>query len=92
MPVDSRPGTAYAQGYGRLLNRDIARDDSGSRRTFEHKTPWGYTPDVTVLKILTSTWLANVLLGLSEGQLEAAQTAGELIEVESDGDDKEKGR
>ena len=35
--------------------------------------------------------LADVLLGFSEVQLEAAQVAGELIEVESDGDDEEQG-
>jgi hypothetical protein len=35
--------------------------------------------------------LADVLLGFSEVQLEAAQAAGELIEVESDGGDEEQG-
>lgn len=35
--------------------------------------------------------LADVLLGFSEEQLEAAQAAGELIEVESDGGDEENG-
>ncbi len=35
--------------------------------------------------------LADVLLGFSEEQIGAAQTAGELTKVESDGDDKEKG-
>jgi hypothetical protein len=35
--------------------------------------------------------LADVLLGFSEEQLKAAQAAGELIEVEDDGGDEEKG-
>ena len=35
--------------------------------------------------------LADVLLGFSEQQLQAAQGIGELIEVESDGGDEEEG-
>jgi hypothetical protein len=35
--------------------------------------------------------LADALLGFSEAQLEAARAAGELIEVENDDSDKEKG-
>ncbi len=34
--------------------------------------------------------LANVLLGFSEQQIEAARAAGELTEVERNGGDKEK--
>jgi hypothetical protein len=35
--------------------------------------------------------LADVLLGFSDAQLKAAEAAGELIEVMSDGGDKQKG-
>jgi hypothetical protein len=41
------------------------------------------------LKVLTR--LAGVLLGFSEKQLEAAQAAGELIEVEGNDGDEEEG-
>ena len=34
--------------------------------------------------------LAEVVLGFSEEQLEAAQAVGELIEVENDGGDEEE--
>jgi hypothetical protein len=35
--------------------------------------------------------LAETLLGFSRKQIEEAQTVGELIEVENDGNDAEKG-
>ncbi|MFG1193086.1 hypothetical protein [Xanthobacter flavus] len=47
--------------------------------------------DVSAKELKALKRLADVLLGFSEEQLEAAQAAGELIEVRSDGSDKEKG-
>ena len=63
----------------------------GSHSFFAHGFAKSDKANVSAKELKALKRLADVLLGFSEAQLEAAQAAGELIEVESDGDDKEKG-
>ena len=58
----------------------------GSHSFFAHGFAKSDKANVSAKELKALKWLADVLLGFSEERLEAAQAAGELIEVESDGD------
>lgn len=63
----------------------------GSHSFFAHGFAKSDKANVSAKELKALKQLADVFLGFSEKQLEVAQTAGELIEVESDGDDEEQG-
>ena len=63
----------------------------GSRSFFAHGFAKSDKANVSAKELKALKRLADVLLGFSEEQLEAAQTAGELNEVENDGGDEEQG-
>ncbi len=63
----------------------------GSHSFFAHGFAKSDKANVSAKELKALKRLADVLLGFSENQLQAAQTAGELIEVKSDGDDEEQG-
>lgn len=62
----------------------------GRHSFFAHGFAKSDKANVSAKELKALKRLADVLLGLSEARLKAAQAAGELIEVKSDGDDKEK--
>lgn len=63
----------------------------GSHSFFAHGFAKSDKANVSAKELKALKRLADALLGFSEEQLEAAQTAGELIEVENDGGDEEQG-
>lgn len=63
----------------------------GSHSFFAHGFAKSDKANVSAKELKALKRLADVLLGFSEEQLEAAQTAGELNEVENDGGDEEQG-
>ena len=63
----------------------------GSHSFFAHGFAKSDKANVSAKELKALKRLADVLLGFSEEQLEAAQSAGELIEVQNDGDDEEQG-
>lgn len=63
----------------------------GSHSFFAHGFAKNDKANVSAKELAALKRLANVLLGFSAAQLEAAQAVGELIEVESNGNDEEKG-
>jgi hypothetical protein len=63
----------------------------GSHSFFAHGFAKSDKPNVSAKELKALKQLADVLLGFSDEQIGAAQAAGELIEVESDGGDKEQG-
>lgn len=62
----------------------------GSHSFFAHGFAKSDKANVSAKELKALKRLADVLLGFSEEQIGAAQAAGELTKVESDGDDKEK--
>ena len=63
----------------------------GRHSFFAHGFAKSDKANVSAKELKALKRLADVLLGFSEEQLEVAQAAGELIEVESDGGDEERG-
>ncbi len=63
----------------------------GSHSFFAHGFAKSDKANVPAKELKALKRLADVLLGFLEEQLEAAQTAGELNEVENDGGDEEQG-
>lgn len=63
----------------------------GSHSFFAHGFAKSDKANVSAKELKALKRLADVLLGFSDEQIVAAQAAGELIEVESDGGDKEQG-
>jgi hypothetical protein len=63
----------------------------GSHSFFAHGFAKSDKANVSAKELKALKRLADVLLGFSEEQLKAAQTAGELDEVENDGGDEEQG-
>jgi hypothetical protein len=63
----------------------------GSHSFFAHGFAKSDKANVSAKELKALKRLADVLLGFSDEQIAAAQAAGELIEVESDGGDKEQG-
>nr|WP_298357073.1 type II toxin-antitoxin system RelE/ParE family toxin [Rhodoblastus sp.] len=63
----------------------------GSHSFFAHGFAKSDKANVSTKELKALKRLADVLLGFSEHQLEAAQAAGELIEVQDDGDDEKQG-
>jgi hypothetical protein len=63
----------------------------GSHSFFAHGFAKSDKANVSAKELKALKRLADVLLGFSEEQLKAAQTAGELNEVENDGGDEEQG-
>ena len=63
----------------------------GSHSVFAHGFAKSDKANVSAKELKALKRLADVLLGFSDEQIAAAQAAGELIEVESDGGDKEQG-
>ena len=63
----------------------------GSHSFFVHGFAKSDRENVSTKELKALKSLADVLLGFSEEQLEAAQAAGELIEVESNGGGEKKG-
>lgn len=90
---------------GGVFKQRVARDGggkSGGFRTiilfrvggycfFAHGFAKNNKANVSAKELKALKQLADVLLGFSEAQLKAAEAAGELIEVMSDGGDKQKG-
>ena len=62
----------------------------GSHSFFAHGFAKSDKANVSAKELKALKQLADVLLGFSEEQLEAAQATGELSEVENDGDDEEE--
>lgn len=60
----------------------------GSHSFFAHGFAKNDKANVSAKELKALKRLADVLLGFSEEQLKAAQAAGELIEVENDGDEE----
>lgn len=63
----------------------------GSHSFFAHGFAKSDKANVSAKELKALKRLAGVLLGFSDAQLEAAQAAGELIEVESNDGDEEEG-
>lgn len=63
----------------------------GGHSFFAHEFAKNDKANVSARELSALKRLADVFLGLSEKQLEVARAAGELVEVTSDGGDKEKG-
>jgi hypothetical protein len=63
----------------------------GSHSFFAHGFAKSDKANVAPKELKALKRLAGVLLGLSDAQLEAAQAAGELIEVEGNDSDEEEG-
>ena len=63
----------------------------GSHSFFAHGFAKSEKANVSAKELKALKRLADVLLGFSGEQIEAAQAAGKLIEVKNDGGDKEKG-
>jgi len=82
----AREGSGKSGGF-----RTIILFRVGSHSFFAHGFAKSDKPNVSAKELKALKRLADVFLGFSEEQLKAAQTAGELIEVESDGGDKEQG-
>jgi hypothetical protein len=62
----------------------------GSHSFFAHGFAKNDKANVSAKELKALKRLAEVVLGFSEEQLEAAQAVGELIEVENDGGDEEE--
>lgn len=82
----SREGGGKSGGF-----RTIILFRVGSHSFFAHGFAKSDKANVSTKELNALKRLANVLLGFSEEQLTAAQVAGELSEVESDGGDEEQG-
>jgi hypothetical protein len=63
----------------------------GSHSFFAHGFAKSDKANVSAKELTALKQLADVLLGFSEEQIATARAAGELIKVQSDGDDEKKG-
>lgn len=102
---DVAAGQCDADLGGGVFKQRVARKDGGksggfrtiilfrvgSHSFFAHGFAKSHKANVSAKELKALKRLADVLLGFSEEQLEAAQATGELIEVESDGGDEEEG-
>ena len=81
----AREGGGKSGGF-----RTIILFRGGSHSFFAHGFAKNDKANVSAKEVKALKRLADVLLGFSKEQIGAAQAAGELIKVESDGDDEEK--
>ena len=81
----AREGGGKSGGF-----RTIILFRAGTHSFFAHGFAKSDKANVSAKELKALKRLADVLLGFSEKQLEAAQAAGELIEVENDGGNEEK--
>jgi hypothetical protein len=81
----AREGGGKSGGF-----RAIILFRAGTHSFFAHGFAKSDKANVSAKELKALKRLADVLLGFSEKQLEAAQAAGELIEVENDGGNEEK--
>ena len=81
----AREGRGKSGGF-----RTIVLFRFGGHCFFAHGFAKNDKANVSTKELKALKKLADVLLGFSEGQLQTAKTAGELIEVMNDGDDKQK--
>lgn len=79
----TREGGGKSGGF-----RTIILCRAGSHSFFAYGFAKSDKANVSAKELKALKLLANVLLGYSQAQLEAARAAGELIEVWSDGGDK----
>jgi hypothetical protein len=82
----AREGSGKSGGF-----RTIILFRVGSHSFFAHGFAKSDKATVSAKELKALKRLADVLLRFSDEQIGAAQAAGELIEVESDGGDKEQG-
>ncbi|MBS3025015.1 type II toxin-antitoxin system RelE/ParE family toxin [Acidiphilium multivorum] len=82
----AREGSGKSGGF-----RTIILFRAGSHSFFAHGFAKSGKANVSAKELKALKRLADVLLGFSKQQLEAAQTAGELIEVQNDDSDEEQG-
>lgn len=101
---DVAAGNYDADLGGSVFKQRVARQGGGksggfrtiilfrikSHSFFAHGFAKSEKANVSVRELQALKRLEDVLLGFSDGQLEAAKAAGELIEVTSDGDNEEK--
>ncbi len=81
----ARPGAGKSGGF-----RTIILFRVGSHSFFAHGFAKSDKANLSVKELKALKRLADLLLGFSEGQLKAAQAAGELMEVESHGRNEKK--
>jgi hypothetical protein len=82
----ARQGGGKSGGFRTIILFRVA-----SHSFFAHGFAKSDKANVSAKELKALKRLADVLLGFSEEQLKAAQTAGELNEVENDGGDEEQG-
>jgi hypothetical protein len=101
---DVAAGRCDADLGGGVFKQRVAREDggkSGGFRTiilfragghsfFAHGFAKNDKANVSAKELVALKRLARVLLGFSDQQIQTAKTAGELIEVANDGDEKDK--
>lgn len=81
----AREGGGKSGGF-----RTIILFRAGGHSFFAHGFAKNDKANVSPKELKTLKQLADVLIRFSDEQLQTAKTAGELIEVVSDGDDKQK--
>jgi hypothetical protein len=81
----AREGAGKSGGF-----RTIVLFRVGSHSFFAHGFAKSDKANVSAKELKALKRLADVLLGFSKAQLEAARAAGELIEIQNDGKEKEK--
>ena len=81
----ARKGGGKSGGF-----RTIILFRGGSHSFFAHGCAQADKANVSAKELKALKRLGDVLLGISDEQLKAAQAAGELSEVESDGGDEEE--
>ena len=84
------PISAAACSNSASLGKAAASRAGSGHCFFAHGFAKSGKANVSTKELKALKRLADVLIGFSERQLEAAKAAGELIEVQSDGDDKEQ--
>jgi hypothetical protein len=82
----ARDGAGKSGGF-----RTIILFRTGRHSFFAHGFAKNDKANVSAKELKGLKRLADVLLGLSDVQCQAAEAAGELIEVVSDGGDEQKG-
>ena len=82
----AREGSGRSGGFRTIILFRI-----GSHSFFAHGFAKSDKANVSAKELKALKRLADVFLGFSGEQIEAAQAAGELSEVNNDGGDKEKG-
>ena len=81
----ARDGSGKSGGF-----RTIIVFRAGGHSFFAHGFAKSDKANVSAKELKALKQLADVLLGFSKEKLQTAKASGELIEVVSDGDDKEK--